>query len=89
MGMLFMLLVALVLGTALCYLLGLGSLGRTWHLGIGVGGIVLSWVMLAVLPLPRLMRVSVSGWTVDPVWAALGTFMVALVVGISRKDEGG
>ncbi len=80
-----MLLVALVLGTALSYLLGLSSLGRGWHVGIGIAGVVLSWAMLWALRLPPLPRGGLNGWTAHPAWA--GAFIVSLVVGVLHLEK--
>lgn len=89
MGMLFVLLWAGVLGTVVSYLCGLGSLGRAWHVGIGVARVTIGWAMVAFLPFPYLVRMALDGWTVYPVSTAVGTLLVGLVVALYQPRPGG
>lgn len=81
MGILFVLLCATGLGTAICYVLGLGGLGRQWHVGVGVAGVISGQLLVTYFPIPYVIRIAVNGWPVYPVWAAIGTLLAAMAVG--------
>jgi hypothetical protein len=84
-GFVFVLGVALILGTLVAYPLGLGSLGIGWHLGLGLLGQAVSYLFVLVLRVPYLVHAEVSGISVFPVWAVVGTLMVGLVAAIFQS----
>lgn len=88
MGVLFVLLTATVLGIVVCYAVGLGELGREWHVGIGLVGVSGGWALVAFFPIPYVIRVAVDGWPVYPVWAAAVALLGALLVGAFQPTRG-
>lgn len=86
-GLLFALGTAFVLGTLVAWPLGLGRLGKWWHTAMGVAGLAVSWAFMAFLPLPHVLRITVNGIPVYVVWAAVGTFMVGLVMALIELEE--
>lgn len=89
MGFLFALAIALVLGTLVSYPLGLGRVGRTTHTLIGVGGLLLGWLLVVLLPVPYVLRLGLAGVRVYPAWGLVGALLIALVIAILRAEEGG
>lgn len=87
MGILLAIVTALVLGTVVAWPLGLRRLGTGWHIAIGFAGQGLSWVFVLLLPLPYIVRITINRVTVFPVWAAVGTFMVGLVVALLQPED--
>lgn len=49
-------------------------------------GVTMGWAMVAFLPFPYIVRMALDGWTVYPVWAAVGTLLVGLVVALVQPQ---
>ena len=87
MGILFLVLFSLVAGSVAGHLLGLGRLGGAWHLGIGLAGTGLGWVFVGVLHFPEVSRLAFEGWSVYPVWAAVGTLTTGIALALLLPAE--
>lgn len=88
MGLLFFLFFSLVTGSIIAYPLGLGGMGRGWHLGIGATGTALGWVFVLFFRFPEVVTIGVNGWGVYPLWAAVGTLMIGIVVALMLPEDG-
>lgn len=87
MGLLFFLFFSLVTGSIVAYPLGLGRMGGGWHLAIGAAGTALGWVFVLFLRFPELMTIGVSGWDVYPLWAALGSLIIGIVISLMLPQD--
>lgn len=87
MGLLFFLFFSLVNGSVVAYLLGLGRMGGGWHLGIGAAGTALGWVFVLFFRFPELVSIGVSGWNIYPLWAALGSLVVGLLIALMLPQD--
>lgn len=62
-------------------------MGGGWHLGIGAAGTALGWVLVLFLRFPELVAIGVNGWRVYPLWAAVGTLLVGIVIALMLPQD--